>query len=535
MTQRTKDNERVLVVQLARFGDLLQTTPLLRALSSSSERPRVSLLVDSKQAAVARAVEGVEDVFEVNLDDLAGAAGDGRMPLAQRLRRMYQTLSPLSGTLFDRVINLNTSMVAALISALIPAGRHDGPRLASDRNRLVTAPWTRFIVSLMSSRRLIRFNLVDLLASYAGPEVTAGRLSYRLSPEARTAGGRVLGQAGPGLKIGFQVGSRHESRQWPPEHFAELARRLIRERQAHLFLLGVESEKPLGRQMMNHLAQMDPRAAQKVTDLMGRTSIPELGGVLAGLDLLVTADTGTMHLAAALDTPILALFMGPALCHETGPYGRDHIILQAAADCSPCTEGEADCQGYPCRLLITPDLAFWAANQRLDGVGRMEAPGRMKGVRVLRSTFDDFGVVYRPAVREVMDRTEMMSLAFREAGRRFIRPGYRTDETTLAEELAGYGMDVCDEALELKLQRWLACLAAAANDLSWFVPPLEAQTDRDFKPLAAVIGSLSGPGARGTAAGLVVDMLSTVNLALSRRPGSGPRLSAGPDCQELRA
>ena len=54
---------------------------------------------------------------------------------------------------------------------------------------------------------------------------------------------------------------------------------------------------------------------------------------------MIGGDTGTLHLAAALGTRVVGLYMGTASCHETGPYGDGHYVLQAYAPCSPCNEG----------------------------------------------------------------------------------------------------------------------------------------------------------------------------------------------------
>ena len=439
MKARSRNPQRILVAQLARFGDFLQTTPLIAALKRDRPKAQITVLVDRGQEALARSTPDVDEVLAIDLSGLRGSAADFKKPLSAKVLEFSDRLAPLWRERYDWVINLNTSRIAALLAELIPARRRSGPRPAEDRLTLATAPWADYIMTLMKCRRLIRFNLVDLLASYAEIKSRVGDgLVYRVIEPARKRGVALLGSR-QGPFIGFQLGSRHLSRQWPPESFARLARDLINQAGAKIFFLGTGPERPLGQAVLKELSALDSEASDRVIDLMGATSIEELGGVLSGLDLLITTDTGTMHLAAAVKTPILALFMGPAFCHETGPYGRGHVILQAAADCSPCTEGGRQCRDFKCRRLIRPETAFSLAVWMLEGQTGPPPMGQASpGVKVLISDLDDFGVVYRPLVPWAVNRTEILALAYREAGRRFIRPGYRSDKKKLSEEFGLY-------------------------------------------------------------------------------------------------
>jgi hypothetical protein len=133
--------------------------------------------------------------------------------------------------------------------------------------------------------------------------------------------------------------------------------------------------------------------AHSVTDLSGRTSLATLGRVLAKLDLLVSADTGVIHMAAAVDTPIVAAFGGPALAGETGPYSRKATIIQGYGPCSPCREGP-NCRLSVCPYLPGPGPIAWAARSIL-GLPRLESHEESfkdEGFhRTYRPIYDAFG------------------------------------------------------------------------------------------------------------------------------------------------
>ncbi|MFH1140047.1 MAG: glycosyltransferase family 9 protein [Pseudomonadota bacterium] len=431
----TAPESRILVIQLARFGDFLQTTPLLTALKARRPGARLFLLVNSPQAALARANPDVDEVLVADLGVWNHIARNGG-PYPEKIAALGRLARDLQPRDFDLVVNLNTSRLAALLAGLFRADRRAGPALGPDRAGLVPAPWADLIMNLMTRRRLIRFNLVDLLASYAeGGERTAAGLTYPVSAQARAQARAILPLPGPGPLVGFQLGSRHVSRQWPPDYFARLVLDLMEQYQAQPVFLGLESERPLGAEVKARLRDLRADAPDRVTDLMGRTSLETLGGVAAGLDLLVAGDTGTMHLAAAVKTKILALFIGPAWCHETGPYGEGQVVLQTNMGCSPCTEGQANCGDHPCRKLIGPDAVLEAAAGLLNNRPPRLGPWRRPELRFFLSRLDRFGVVFRPLLPEPLEREEVLALALREAGRGYIRPDYEFRPDLFRREL----------------------------------------------------------------------------------------------------
>jgi ADP-heptose:LPS heptosyltransferase len=479
-----------LVIQLARFGDFLQTTPLLAALKAGRPHARLSLLVNSSQAALAKNNPDVDEILTADLSGWEKTVKSNMSYVAKiaGLAREVQGIRPRD---FDLVINLNTSRLAALLAGLFRTKERRGPGLGTDRHELTAAPWADLIMNLMTRRRLIRFNLVDLLASYAaGPRVSSS-LTHPIRPQALGQARDVLPPRGLGPLIGFQLGSRHVSRQWPPDYYARLIWELMEKFQARPVLLGLESEKPLGAEVKTRLRDIRADAPDRVVDLMGRTSLETLGGVVSCLDLLVGGDTGTMHLAAAAGTKILALFIGPAWCHETGPYGAGHVILQTDKPCSPCTEGQTGCGDHPCRRLIDPDTAFRAAaallNNDVSGLGSI---GRDE-VRPFISELDSFGVVFRPLNRPALSAEEALALALREAGREYIRPGYLFDPEVFKRELGRY--------------------------LSGPGPALEAPIDLNTPPLPRILSGMAGRGEQNRAQSFVKTMDQAASLARDYR------------------
>jgi ADP-heptose:LPS heptosyltransferase len=117
--------------------------------------------------------------------------------------------------------------------------------------------------------------------------------------------------------IGFQMGASEELRCWPRERFVALARKLFSlDGRYHIVLIGSAKEKNLEQRF---LAELLPEQQQRVTSYIGKTTLPQLLGIIQQLDVLITGDTGPLHLAVALQTRTVSLFY-TANPQHTGPY-----------------------------------------------------------------------------------------------------------------------------------------------------------------------------------------------------------------------
>ncbi len=389
---------RVLIIQMAKLGDFIQSTPLLA--NARRHFPGAEIVLAGEQPAVLEAA--------------------ALSPLVDEVLALSETGPPPAGP-FEAVFTLNSHPRALALADGLRAKRRYGPRLEGGQTRFT--PAQNFIMALMRTGRrdLGRFNLVDVWTSLC----PGARPEALLWPGSGAS--PALNEA-VGLKIGLQLGSKNHLRRWPVEHFADLAGQLAGEEPVTPILLGSEPEKALG-------ARFEKLFPGPALNLMGRTSLEELAAALAGLDLLVTADTGTMHLAAAVGTPVLALFFGPAFGPETGPYGADHLIYQAQAGCAPCREN-AECRRRQCREMPLPAIAAQAARLRL---GRAEdLPPLPSGHRIWRTARDGFGQSLLALGRPELTGREALALIAAEAGRPLLRPGEAAEPARVMAALAGF-------------------------------------------------------------------------------------------------
>jgi heptosyltransferase I len=132
-----------------------------------------------------------------------------------------------------------------------------------------------------------------------------------------------------GRWIGLQPGARWENKRWPLEHFVLLARRLIdHDPGLRIAVFGSGEDSELGNAILRTLGR-------EHLNLTGQTKLPETIEWLRLCEVLVTNDTGPMHIASALGTPVIALF-GPTDPRRTGPYGQERNVMRVSLECAPC-------------------------------------------------------------------------------------------------------------------------------------------------------------------------------------------------------
>ena len=216
------------------------------------------------------------------------------------------------------------------------------------------------------------------LALVRGLGVEAVGAEPRLeAPAALRARARALlaaagGDDGAPPWVGMAPGAAYgHAKRWPPARYAGVAAKLMREGGARVVLLGSVHDRDAGRAIESTLAA-GPRRDPGVLNLIGRTDLPALIGLLAECRTLIAGDSGAMHLAAALGVPVTAIF-GPTDERLTAPVG-DHAVLTHPVWCRPCFF--RDCPiDHRCMTRISEDRVLAAAGRRL-GAGGGTAPDR---------------------------------------------------------------------------------------------------------------------------------------------------------------
>ncbi len=318
--------ERIALVQLARFGDLVQTSPLIQNLYREPGYQReITLFVDSRFVDIASLLEGVNKIVPVNLAEAAKFVR--RFDSFTFYKFKDWVKSWRDQEVFDRVILLNQGVLTSSIAALIKGKRREGPF----SNRMLPAPH-RYLNAAILDRRFAPLHLCEIWAAY-GPA-----LWPLPTPRIKqVSGSEVIRERLDGDKndrkiqkrYAINLGAGGKTRIWPVSKQVKLIRELVKSESSMVYLLGTEPDCGTAEKIIN---RMNPDIKHRITDLTGKTGINDLPQVLNHCDVLISSDTGTLQLAAATATVPIGLFFGGANPYETGPFKAGSIAFMDDAE-----------------------------------------------------------------------------------------------------------------------------------------------------------------------------------------------------------
>ncbi|WP_243310167.1 glycosyltransferase family 9 protein [Fundidesulfovibrio agrisoli] len=373
---------RTLVINLTRFGDLLQTQPVIAGFKQAGDVTGVMCLQNFRQATgLLRHVDAVYDVPGASL--LAALDQDWPQALGGCLAWMDAVRRDFAP---QRVVNLTPSLPSRLIARAMNADEILGFGLDELGFGTYSTPWAAFLEASALHRGSSPFNVVDLFRRAAHLESAGGRFELAAPDPADAAhvAGLIAAQAGvehAGL-LGLQLGASAPKRQWPAASFAEVASAVWREHRLLPVLLGSKEDKPLAEAFA--AATDVPHAS-----LVGQTSLPQLAAAVSGLRLLLSNDTGTLHLAAGLGVPVLGIFLSTAQPIDTGPYRPGSCSLEPDMACHPCSFSHECAQSWACHGEVTPAAVLHFLGAYLRGGAWPEARGL--GVRAWETVLDEHG------------------------------------------------------------------------------------------------------------------------------------------------
>lgn len=166
-------------------------------------------------------------------------------------------------------------------------------------------------------------------------------------------------------RIGFQISASRPYKAWPQRHFTELGKRLLADSaDVNIILFGGPGDKKIGKKIAKGITT-DSDQKPRIINLAGRLPLKKLPAALKGLDLFITNDTGPFHIAVALKTPTISLFV-PSTVRHTGPYQdlEIHKVIKKPKPCSPCIQKY--CNDSNCMSIISVEDVYQATKTRLS-------------------------------------------------------------------------------------------------------------------------------------------------------------------------
>ena len=333
--------KKILVVNLGGIGDLLLSTPALRSLKKAFPGASLEVLI------VPRAVEAVRELPYISKVHFFYFGW-------RYIFRNIQTVLGLRRSAFDIAMNMRTlnSYVSAQKMRLFL--RLIKPKLRAGRNTAGRGAFFDIQVpeSALGEVSVMAYDME--LAQAAGAPAGDRTIDFAIGPADAARVGELFAASGirdTDLVVGIAPGGR-ENRRWPGERFSLLMQKLSGVAPCRFVITGDVNEKLL--------AQAIAKDMPSAVDLSGKLSLKELGACIGRCRLFISNDTGSMHVAAIVKTPLVAIFGPGSLAWYDPRHISDKVkVVYKKIACSPCEKPR--CAHVRCLMMVDPDEVLEAA------------------------------------------------------------------------------------------------------------------------------------------------------------------------------
>lgn len=312
---------RILIIKPSSFGDIIHALPVLNGLRRRYPTSHISWLVSSSLVGLLEGHPALDSIIPFDRKHY-GRIGRSLKATIDFTRFVGQ----LNRSGFDLVLDLQGLFRSAFMALTTGAGVRIGFDAAREMAPML---YTRRIRSPRTRMHAVDANY--LVARSLGFDHEPLRFDLAVNDVAREAMRRQLVEKGVRQDQDYIVvvpGTRWETKRWPVNRFVQVIEEFSLRRRLPVVLAGAPDEMTIAQELTG-------RVRSPLINLVGGTTIPQLVALIAGARLAVMHDTGPMHLAAALGTPMVTLY-GPTDPLLTGPYHREETILRVEVACSPC-------------------------------------------------------------------------------------------------------------------------------------------------------------------------------------------------------
>lgn len=337
-------SKRILIVEVNWIGDVLFSTPFIRAVREANPDSYIACLVHPRCAEILEGNPRLDEIIAYD-EEFRHRSLVGKLKLAAGLRSRR----------FDTAFLLHRSFTKALLVMLAGIPERIG-YATKNRGRILTKP----VDDLSQGVHKVDYFLN--IARSSGIDPKSVSYEFFVSDADRAYAARFLKTGG--VTAGDKVivmcpGGNWDPKRWPKENYAALADKLIERYGAKVVIAGAKKDVKLAE---------DIKQAMKLSPIIacGRTTLKQLGALFELSDLVVANDTGPMHLAVAMRADTIALF-GPTSPELTGPYGQSNYrVISKNKSCEvPCYD--VTCAANRCMEAITVDDVAAEAEKVLSG------------------------------------------------------------------------------------------------------------------------------------------------------------------------
>ncbi len=346
---------KILIVKLSAIGDVIHTLPSLNAIKRHYPDAHITWLIE--EAASSLIVEH-EALYRVIISKrkkwVKGIFGSSCL---KNIKETYQFLKELRDTKYDLIIDFQGLLKSATLIALARGKRKTGFDKGMEHMEYSYIFLNERIPPVnMDNHALLRnlmlINALGIKSKEIEYKLPVSFYTHKITDELLERHGIKDAR----LLVAINPVAKWITKLWDNRKFALLADRLIEKYNASVIFTGSQSDRST---IDNILSGMSYGAV----NLAGETTLKTLAALYEKTKFLISTDTGPMHMAAAIDTPVIALF-GPTAPWRTGPFGAKHKILRSGPYCSPCFKRH--CSTKDCMNQISVEQVMDAVSSILS-------------------------------------------------------------------------------------------------------------------------------------------------------------------------
>ena len=341
----------ILIVKMSAIGDVIHTLPALNALRAHFTDAYITWLVEEAASSIIESHEAVDRVIiskrERWLKELVGVS------CLKNMRDIFRFIEELRDTRYDLVIDFQGLLKSAVMVQLCRGKRKIGYDKTREFSYLVLnerlSPYDR------DKHAILRY--LDLIRNLG---VNTGNIEFNVpsGKNLRAQARSLLSQKGWNRQpvVAINPMAKWDTKLWDAGNFSRLADMLVQNLGCFVVFTGSKTDEE---EIIKIFSGMNNSCA----NLAGLTDLRVLAALYEICTCLISTDTGPMHLAAAVGSPVVALF-GPTAPWRTGPFGEGHQVLRADLSCSPCFKKE--CDNVACMRHISVEQVFDSVSRILE-------------------------------------------------------------------------------------------------------------------------------------------------------------------------
>ena len=324
---------RILVIKLSSLGDLFHALPAVHNLKVALNAS-VDWVTQEEYVDLVKCFTPVDRVIPFHRKTF--------------FRTLGSFMRELRAFEYDYIVDFQGLLKSAVVAGLARGGTRIGPSFSREGARLFYSA----VAGKCNKRRHAVDENLDVVR-YLGLGIIPHEFPVKFPSAGLTA---------KRPRIAILPISRWQTKTWPAERFAEVGGILSKKTNATFFLLGGAGDK-------DACDRIAAAIGAAVINMAGKTSMSETGGILKEMDMLISNDSGPVHMAAAVGTPVVAIF-GPTESLRTGPFGDKHCVVRTALPCQPCFSRTCRYDTIRCMEQLTVEAVSAAALDLLEVRGK---------------------------------------------------------------------------------------------------------------------------------------------------------------------